>query len=176
MRAYTLNVTLAFITRPLSESFTVPVVAVSAVKDAGKLVELGCKGGVGAERGTRTNLAATNLAGNSAVNWANLSQGFLPVLNSPVTVWQPACWMTLDCVTVLPSARGFCEGRNLHLIITHGNVDQNWLPFISDLHLTPEAVQKYKYSLRDNGTHLAISVPFLSSHVNYEVRMPAYSN
>lgn len=46
MRAYTLNVTLAFITRPLSESFTVPVVAVSAVKDAGKLVELGC-GGVG---------------------------------------------------------------------------------------------------------------------------------
>ncbi|XP_055666534.1 uncharacterized protein LOC101924632 [Falco peregrinus] len=69
---------------------------------------------------------------------------------------------------VLPSARGFCDGRNLHLIITHGNVDQNWLPFISDWHLTPETVQKYNYSLRDNGTHLAISVPFLSSHVNYE--------
>ncbi|KAM9297930.1 uncharacterized protein RDI95_000849 [Morus bassanus] len=103
MRAYTLNVTLAFITHPTSETFAVPVVTVSTVKDA-----------------------------------------------------------------VLPSARGFCDGRNLHLIITHGNVDQNWLPFISDWHLTPEAAQKYNYSLRDNGTHLAISVPFLSSHVNYE--------
>ncbi|NWX07718.1 ZP2 protein, partial [Caloenas nicobarica] len=104
MRAYTLNVTLAFITHPTSDTFSVPVIAVSAVKDA-----------------------------------------------------------------VLPSARGFCDGRNLHLVITHGNVDQNWLPFISDWNLTPEAAQKYNYSLRDNGTHLAISVPFLSSHLNYEV-------
>ncbi|XP_074720680.1 uncharacterized protein LOC141941605 [Strix uralensis] len=103
MRSYTLNVTLAFITHPTSETFVVPVITVSAVKDA-----------------------------------------------------------------VLPSARGFCDGRNIHLIIIHGNVDQNWLPFISDWHLTPEAAQKYNYSLRDNGTHLAISVPFLSSHVRYE--------
>ncbi|KFP69980.1 Zona pellucida sperm-binding protein 2, partial [Acanthisitta chloris] len=103
MRAYTLNITLAFITHPSSENFIVPVIALSTLKDA-----------------------------------------------------------------VLPSARGFCDGRNLHLIITHGNVDQNWLPFISDWHLTPEAARKYNYSLRDNGTHLAVSVPFLSSHVNYE--------
>ncbi|NXL61545.1 ZP2 protein, partial [Chordeiles acutipennis] len=103
MRTCTLNVTLTFITHPTSETFTVPVIMVSTVKDA-----------------------------------------------------------------VLPSAQGFCDGRNLHLIIAHGNVDQNWLPFISDWHLTPEAAQKYNYSLRDNGTHLAISVPFLSSHVNYE--------
>ncbi|NWY54777.1 ZP2 protein, partial [Chionis minor] len=103
MRAYTLNTTLAFLTHPTRETFTVPVIAASTVKDA-----------------------------------------------------------------VLPSARGFCDGRNLHLIITRGNVDQNWQPFISDWHLTPEAAQKYNYSLRDNGSHLAISVPFLSSHVNYE--------
>ncbi|NWR22984.1 ZP2 protein, partial [Emberiza fucata] len=103
MRAYTLNVTLTFITYPSSETFVVPVVALSAVKDA-----------------------------------------------------------------VLPSATGFCDGRNLHLIITRGNVDQNWLPFISDWHLTQEAAQKYNYILRDNGTHLAISVPFLSPHVSYE--------
>ncbi|NXE94324.1 ZP2 protein, partial [Menura novaehollandiae] len=103
LRAYTLNVTLAFITHPSSETFVVPVTALSAVKDA-----------------------------------------------------------------VLPRARGFCDGRNLHLIITHGNVDQNWLPFISNWHLTPEAAQKHNYSLKDDGTHLTISVPFLSSHVNYE--------
>ncbi|XP_030800619.1 uncharacterized protein LOC115901793 [Camarhynchus parvulus] len=103
MRAYTLNITLTFITYPSSETFVVPVIALSAVKDA-----------------------------------------------------------------VLPSATGFCDGRNLHLIITRGNVDQNWLPFISDWHLTQEAAQKYNYILRDNGTHLAISVPFLSPHVSYE--------
>ncbi|XP_014750397.1 PREDICTED: uncharacterized protein LOC106865064 [Sturnus vulgaris] len=103
MRAYTLNVTLTFVTYPSSETFVVPVIALSAVKDA-----------------------------------------------------------------VLPSATGFCDGRNLHLIITRGNVGQNWLPFISDWHLTQEAAQKYKYILRDNGTHLAISVPFLSPHVSYE--------
>ncbi|NXR33219.1 ZP2 protein, partial [Zosterops hypoxanthus] len=103
MRAYTLNVTLTFITYPSRETFVVPVIVLSAVKDA-----------------------------------------------------------------VLPSARGFCDGKNLHLIITRGNVDQNWLPFISDWHLTQEAAQKYSYILRDNGTHLAISVPFLSPHVSYE--------
>ncbi|NWI91730.1 ZP2 protein, partial [Pitta sordida] len=103
MRAYTLNATLEFVTHPSSETFVVPVVALSAVRDA-----------------------------------------------------------------VLPSARGFCEGRNLQLVITHGNVDQNWLPFISGWHLTPEAAQKYNYGLRDNGTHLAISVPFLSPHLNYQ--------
>ncbi|XP_064562927.1 uncharacterized protein LOC135444797 isoform X2 [Zonotrichia leucophrys gambelii] len=103
MRAYTLNITLTFITYPSRETFVVPVVALSAVKDA-----------------------------------------------------------------VLPSATGFCDGRNLQLIITRGNVDQNWLPFISDWHLTQEAAQKYNYILRDNGTHLAISVPFLSPHVSYE--------
>ncbi|KAJ7412706.1 hypothetical protein BTVI_45693 [Pitangus sulphuratus] len=34
MRAYTLNVTLAFITHPSRETFTVPVITVSAVRDA----------------------------------------------------------------------------------------------------------------------------------------------
>ncbi|KAM6082337.1 uncharacterized protein VSU04_002694 [Chlamydotis macqueenii] len=103
MRAYTMNVTLGFTIPPTSETFAVPVITVSIVKDA-----------------------------------------------------------------VLPSARGFCDAKNLHLLITRGNVDQNWLPFISDWHVTPEDAQKHNYSLRDNGTHLAISVPFLSSHVNHE--------
>ncbi|XP_065587158.1 zona pellucida sperm-binding protein 2-like [Cyrtonyx montezumae] len=102
-REYTLNVTLKFIIVPTSETFAVPLVTVTAVKDA-----------------------------------------------------------------VLPSARGFCDGNYFHLIITCGNVDQNWLPFISDQHLMPETAQKYSYSLSDNGTHLAVSVPFLSSLVDYK--------
>nr|XP_013810491.1 PREDICTED: uncharacterized protein LOC106494730 [Apteryx mantelli mantelli] len=103
IRTYTLNVTLEFIIHPTSDTFTIPVITVSAVKDA-----------------------------------------------------------------VLPSARGFCNERSLYLIITRGNVDQNWLPFISNQHLTPEAAQKYNYSLSDNGTHLAVCVPFLSPHVDFE--------
>uniref|UniRef100_A0A8B9ULC2 ZP domain-containing protein n=1 Tax=Anas zonorhyncha TaxID=75864 RepID=A0A8B9ULC2_9AVES len=103
IRTYTLNVTLEFIIHPTSETFSVPIVTLSAVKDA-----------------------------------------------------------------VLPSARGFCDENSLHLHITHGNVDQNWMPFISGRHLTPGAAEKYNYSLSDNGTHLAISVPFLSSLLDYE--------
>ncbi|NXD09885.1 ZP2 protein, partial [Nothocercus nigrocapillus] len=103
IRTYTLNVTLDFIIRPTSETFTIPVITVSAVKYA-----------------------------------------------------------------VLPSARGFCDEKNLCLTIARGNVDPNWLLFISNQHLTPEAAQKHSYSLSDNGTHLAICVPFLSPHVDYE--------
>ncbi|XP_015714968.1 uncharacterized protein LOC107312240 [Coturnix japonica] len=102
-REYTLNVTLKFIILPTSDTFAVPIVTVSAVKEP-----------------------------------------------------------------VLPSARGFCDEKDFHLIITRGNMHQNWLPFISDQHLMPEAAQKYYYSLNDNGTHLAVSVPFLSSLVDYK--------
>lgn len=62
MRAYTLNVTLSFIIHPTSETFTVPVITVSAVEDAGKLVGLGQNG--------------TNLVLSFAINWANFSQGY----------------------------------------------------------------------------------------------------
>ncbi|NXA37276.1 ZP2 protein, partial [Eudromia elegans] len=103
IRTYTLNVTLDFIIHPESETFTIPVVMVSAVKDA-----------------------------------------------------------------VLPNARGFCDEKNLCLTIARGNVDQNWLLFTSNQHLTSEVAQKHSYSLSDNGTHLAICVPFLSPHVDYE--------
>ncbi|NP_001385029.1 zona pellucida protein precursor [Gallus gallus] len=102
-REYTLNVTLKFIILPTRDTFSVPIITVSAVKDA-----------------------------------------------------------------VLPSARGFCDENDFHLIITHGNVDQNWLPFISEQHLVPEVAQEDYYSLNDNGTHLTVSVPFLSSLVDYK--------
>ncbi|NWH81436.1 ZP2 protein, partial [Piaya cayana] len=98
----------------------------------------------------------------------NVTLGFL-IHPTSETFSLPVISVSTTKDAVLPSARGFCDGKNLHLIITHGNVDQNWLPFISDWHLTPEDAQKYNYSLEDNGTHLAISVPFFSSYVNYEV-------
>ncbi|XP_014457086.1 uncharacterized protein LOC102558415 [Alligator mississippiensis] len=102
-RIYTLNVTLGFIIYPTSQTFAVPVIIVSVVKDA-----------------------------------------------------------------VLPSARGFCDGENLYLTVIRGNVDQNWLPFISNLYLSPEAAQKHNYGLNDNGTHFTVRVPLHAPHVLYE--------
>lgn len=65
VRTYTLNVTLEFIIHPTSETFSVLIVTLSAVKDAGKLVEpvQNC-----------TYLAVIYLAVNSAANWAKFSQ------------------------------------------------------------------------------------------------------
>ncbi|XP_048702202.2 uncharacterized protein LOC125634907 [Caretta caretta] len=102
-RLYILNVTLGFIVQPTHETFTVPVITISPVKDA-----------------------------------------------------------------VLPSARGFCDDENLYLTVVRGNVDQNWLPFISNLSLSPDAAQKHNYGLDDNGTHFTIRVPLYAPHVLYE--------
>ncbi|XP_044864561.1 zona pellucida sperm-binding protein 2-like isoform X1 [Mauremys mutica] len=107
-RLYTLNVTLGFIVQPTHETFTVPVITISPVKDA-----------------------------------------------------------------VLPSARGFCDDDNLYLTVIHGNVDQNWLPFISNLSLSSDAAQKHNYGLDDNGTHLTIRVPLYAPHVLYEEIHPS---
>ncbi|TFK14209.1 Zona pellucida sperm-binding protein 2 [Platysternon megacephalum] len=69
---------------------------------------------------------------------------------------------------MLPSARGFCDDDNLYLTVVRGNVDQNWLPFISNLSLSPDAAQKHNYGLDDNGTHFTIRVPLYAPHILYE--------
>ncbi|XP_075779564.1 uncharacterized protein LOC102446806 [Pelodiscus sinensis] len=74
---------------------------------------------------------------------------------------------------VLPSARGFCDKENLYLTVIRGNVDQNWLPFISNLSLSPEAAQKHNYRLDDNGTHFTIRVPLYAPHILYEEIHPS---
>lgn len=65
IRTYTLNVTLEFIIHPTSETFSVPIVTLSAVKDAGKLVK---------SMQNCIYLAAIYLAVNSAANWVKFSQ------------------------------------------------------------------------------------------------------
>ncbi|XP_038605778.1 uncharacterized protein LOC119931127 [Tachyglossus aculeatus] len=69
---------------------------------------------------------------------------------------------------VMPQAEGFCDAENLYLTITRGNVDQDWIPFLSNLQLTPKAAQSHKYGFHDNATHLALRVPCFAAHVIYE--------
>ncbi|XP_074845247.1 uncharacterized protein LOC142010733 [Carettochelys insculpta] len=69
---------------------------------------------------------------------------------------------------VLPRASGYCDEGNLYLTVVRGNVDQNWLPFISNLSLSPAVDNKHNYGLDDNGTHFTLRVPLYAPHVVYE--------
>lgn len=71
--------------------------------------------------------------------------------------------------TVLPEAVGYCDDQALYLVLKRGNVDQDWLPFVGDEHLTQEMAQRLGYSRQDNGTHLALRVPRHAAHLTYEV-------
>lgn len=71
---------------------------------------------------------------------------------------------------LLPEAGRHCNADHLSLI-TRGNVDQDWVPVLSSLHLTPESAQKHCYWFQDNGTHLALQVPRFSVHVAYEIKI-----
>lgn len=69
---------------------------------------------------------------------------------------------------VLPKADGHCDADRLSLTITRGNADQDWVPFLSSLHLTPKPAQKHGYWLQVDRTHIALQVPCFSVHVTCE--------
>ncbi|XP_030051452.1 uncharacterized protein LOC115465185 isoform X2 [Microcaecilia unicolor] len=67
---------------------------------------------------------------------------------------------------VLPDAVGYCDKEHLSLMVTRGNVDEDWLPFLSNLLLTTS--RHSGYTLHDNGTHFLLQVLKHSSLVLYE--------
>lgn len=69
---------------------------------------------------------------------------------------------------VLPVASGFCDQENVTLLITHGTLDQYWIPFIGNVQLSLHS-EHDGYILRENGTHLTITVPHDSPEVVHEV-------
>ncbi|XP_067839854.1 uncharacterized protein [Heptranchias perlo] len=69
---------------------------------------------------------------------------------------------------VLPVANGFCDEENMTLVITHGTLDQYWIPFIGNVQLTPQSAEQTGYMLRDNGTHLILVVPHDAAEVVHE--------
>lgn len=91
MRAYTLNVTLTFITYPSRETFVVPVIVLSAVKDAGKL------------RGVWAKLHQPGCE----LGW--FQPGILPVPGSCIKL-MAAGWL-LAVLQYCPVQEGFVMGR-----------------------------------------------------------------
>ncbi|KAJ1149545.1 hypothetical protein NDU88_002352 [Pleurodeles waltl] len=69
---------------------------------------------------------------------------------------------------VLPSATGYCDDLDLHLVIKRGNIDQDWTPYVGNVRLTNQSDQTRGYLLFDNGTHIDIAVPLASSLVVFE--------
>ncbi|XP_032877388.1 uncharacterized protein LOC116973431 [Amblyraja radiata] len=68
---------------------------------------------------------------------------------------------------VLPVASGFCDQENVTLLITHGTLDQYWIPFIGNMQLSLHS-EHDGYILRENGTHLTITVPHDSPEAVHE--------
>ncbi|XP_051881383.1 zona pellucida protein AX 1 [Pristis pectinata] len=67
---------------------------------------------------------------------------------------------------VLPVANGFCDEENMTLVITHGTLDQYWIPFIGNVQLS---LHKHDgYIMRENGTHLTVTVPRDAAGVVHE--------
>ncbi|XP_078256247.1 zona pellucida sperm-binding protein 2-like [Rhinoraja longicauda] len=69
---------------------------------------------------------------------------------------------------VLPKSTGFCDDKNLYLLVTQGNLVNYWLPFIDQLLVTQQSSQNYGYLLVDNATHILIGVPLSGRGVIYE--------
>ncbi|XP_029451817.1 zona pellucida sperm-binding protein 2-like isoform X2 [Rhinatrema bivittatum] len=68
---------------------------------------------------------------------------------------------------VLPDAIGYCDNDHLYLTVTRGNIDEDWIPYISNIQLTMPS-QSSGYTLQDNGTSFRVKVPRFSSLVSYE--------
>ncbi|XP_069744202.1 zona pellucida protein AX 1 [Narcine bancroftii] len=67
---------------------------------------------------------------------------------------------------VLPVANGFCDEEHMTLVITHGTLDQYWIPFIGNVQLSHHS--EHSYTVRENGTHLTITVPRDAAEVVHE--------
>ncbi|KAJ1080297.1 hypothetical protein NDU88_000516 [Pleurodeles waltl] len=62
---------------------------------------------------------------------------------------------------VPPSYKGSCSTKRLIMDLTHGSMDQYWVPYIGDLPLTEELSRSQKYIVAGNGSvfHLEVPVP-----------------
>uniref|UniRef100_UPI00398EDB95 uncharacterized protein n=1 Tax=Pristiophorus japonicus TaxID=55135 RepID=UPI00398EDB95 len=69
---------------------------------------------------------------------------------------------------VLPVMVSYCGDDALYLLLTHGNLDRYWLPYVADELLTFELARKYGYATMDNGTVFSLAVPLSSPGVVHE--------
>ncbi|XP_077171194.1 uncharacterized protein LOC143826331 isoform X2 [Paroedura picta] len=69
---------------------------------------------------------------------------------------------------VLPTVEGFCEVGRITLVMTHGNLDRYWIPYVGNLRLTAEFAESQNYTVHDDGRRFYLSAPFLAAGLAYE--------
>ncbi|XP_061446070.1 uncharacterized protein LOC133366692 isoform X2 [Rhineura floridana] len=69
---------------------------------------------------------------------------------------------------VLPTFEGFCETGRIGLLMTHGNLDRYWVPYVGDFQLTAELAISQNYTMREDGSYFYLSVPLLATGLAYE--------
>lgn len=63
---------------------------------------------------------------------------------------------------------GVCDDRNFYITIEHGNQSVNFRVRVGTRHLSADLYREY--SVKENGTHLHLTVPFLAQDVVFEVQ------
>ncbi|KAM6450087.1 uncharacterized protein PHA67_017284 [Liasis olivaceus] len=69
---------------------------------------------------------------------------------------------------VLPVFEGFCEAGQIGLVMTRGNLDRYWIPYVGSLQLTNELAVSQNYTVQDDGSYFYLLVPFLATGLVYE--------
>ncbi|XP_053319886.1 uncharacterized protein LOC128491594 [Spea bombifrons] len=67
-----------------------------------------------------------------------------------------------------PSCKDECGPDRLILVLTHGNMDRYWVPYIRELHLTKELAQSQKYVVSDQGSIYRLEVPLFAAGLSYK--------
>ena len=69
---------------------------------------------------------------------------------------------------VLPTFEGFCDAGRIGLVMSRGNLDRYWVPYVGNLRLTSELVVSQNYTVQEDGNYFYLFVPFLAVGVSYQ--------
>nr|XP_014346142.1 PREDICTED: uncharacterized protein LOC102359505 isoform X2 [Latimeria chalumnae]XP_014346143.1 PREDICTED: uncharacterized protein LOC102359505 isoform X2 [Latimeria chalumnae] len=69
---------------------------------------------------------------------------------------------------VFPTSMQECGEKSIRLLVTHGNADYYWVPYVRDFLLTQTRAEELGYSMKDNGTLFLLEVPLFAVGLIYE--------
>uniref|UniRef100_A0A8C1W2W2 Zona pellucida protein AX 1 n=1 Tax=Cyprinus carpio TaxID=7962 RepID=A0A8C1W2W2_CYPCA len=72
---------------------------------------------------------------------------------------------------VLPTVNGTCDEENFYVVISFGNLGKNFNIKLGVRDMTPDL--RTEYDIKENATHMSLTVPFLSSDVVFELMYPS---
>ncbi|KAF7235758.1 Zona pellucida sperm-binding protein 2, partial [Varanus komodoensis] len=69
---------------------------------------------------------------------------------------------------VLPTFERICDAGALGLVMTRGNLDHFWIPYVGSQQLTSRLAALQNYTVQDDGSRFYLLVPFLAPGLVYE--------